>query len=374
MKGSGETIAAARRCATWRATGEKPLESAGPQSGARGEGVGSVRVKMNAGRRRGRAAQRFSDYAGSIASFAMAAMGVVIGASFSYLSDRGADVEAAAYYAGAMDLRDAPLDREEPFAARARIVERVISNGLPERLPVPALVEGAPRIIVIFDDMGIERGAFEEIMRLPGPVTFSFLPYAYDPQPLVDRAAKRGDAILLHLPMEPTGPADPGPHSLKLGMSATELLKELDWNLGRVKGYIGVNNHMGSRFTRDEASMKTILSILDDRGLFFIDSLTTAKSVAAEAGRAIGAKVYARDVFLDPEADQETVARQLALVERIAVETGFAVAICHPRPNTLAVIGPWLTSAPARGFRLDTVASLPALEDAWRKRDQLASR
>ncbi len=334
-----------------------------------------MRVKLKdpaRGRRKARA--RWSEYAGSVASFAMAAMGVVIGASFSYLSDRGADVEAAAYYAGAMSLRDGPHEDEGPFAARARIVERAISNGLPERLPAPSIVEGSPRIIVIFDDMGIERGPYEAIMRLPGPVTFSFLPYANDIQPLADRALKRGDAVLLHLPMEPAGEADPGPHSLKLGMSATALLSELDWNLGRVKGYIGVNNHMGSRFTRDEAAMKTILSVLDERGLFFIDSLTTSKSVAADAGRAIGAKVYARDVFLDPEADQETVARQLALVERIAVETGFAVAICHPRPNTLAVIGPWLTSAPTRGFRLDTVASLPLIEDAWRRREQLAAR
>jgi polysaccharide deacetylase 2 family uncharacterized protein YibQ len=332
----------------------------------------SVTLSGSAPRRK-KARRSLAERAGSIASFMMAAMGVAIGASFSYLSDNGASADAG-YYTGAADLRDAPLGDEGPFGARARLVERVISDGVPERFAAPTIVDGSPRIIVIFDDMGIEKAAFEEIMRLPGPVTLSFLPYADGIQPLVDRARARGDAILLHLPMEPSGPADPGPHAIKVGMSATAFLSELDWNLSRFEGFIGVNNHMGSRITRDEAAMKTVLSILDERGLFFIDSLTTGKSVAGEAGLAVGAKVYARDVFLDPDADQETVAQQLALVEKIAAETGFAVAICHPRRDTLDVIGPWLTSAPARGFKLDTVAALPVIEEAWRAREQAALR
>ncbi len=230
----------------------------------------------------------------------------------------------------------------------------------------PSPVAGGPRIIVIFDDMGLDRAVFESVMRLPGPLTLSFLPYGKDPQPMVDAARARGDAVLLHLPMEPAGAADPGPHALKETMSASALLGALEWNLGRIHGYIGVNNHMGSKLTRDEAAMKTILSVINERGLFFVDSLTTGKSMARAAGEGVGARVYARDVFLDPNAGKETVIRQLEQVERIAVETGYAVAICHPHPDTIEVIGPWLTSAPARGFKLDTVASLGALEGAWR--------
>ncbi|MGE0408761.1 MAG: divergent polysaccharide deacetylase family protein [Amphiplicatus sp.] len=315
--------------------------------------------------------RRRSGDAGAIASFVMAAMGVIIGASFSYLGGDGARSDAA-YYEGRAAPGEGPAAGPRGFSGRARLVERLTTGETLERFAPPVIVEGGPRIIVIFDDMGIEKAAFDEIMRMPGPVTFSFLPYAENIQKEVDRARKRGDAVLLHLPMEPAGEADPGPHSLKVGVSATALLSDLDWNLSRFTGYIGVNNHMGSLMTRDEASMKTVLSILDERGLFFLDSLTTSKSVAAAAGRAIGATVYARDVFLDPDLDSETVARQLALVESIARETGFAVAICHPRRATLDVIGPWLTSAPARGFKLDTVAVLPVLEAAWRARDRVA--
>lgn len=272
--------------------------------------------------------------------------------------------DAAAAYAASLDLRDAPLAGAS--GPRSELIAKIAAAGAPERLIAPLMDSRgtgrrAPRLIVIIDDMGLDRNAFEEIMSLPGPVTLSFLPYARNIQPLVDEASARGDDILLHLPMEPAGSADPGPGSLKIDMKSDELFKALSWNLGRFEGYVGVNNHMGSRFTRNEQAMKRVLSYLDQRGLFFIDSLTTGASVALDAGASVGADVYARDVFLDSEPGRSNVQRQLDLAERIAQKTGYAIVICHPRRDTLDVIGPWLTTAPARGFELATVSSLKGI-------------
>ena len=219
--------------------------------------------------------------------------------------------------------------------------------------------------------MGPDKIAFENVMALPGPVTFSFLPYADKVQPLVDRARARGDAVMLHMPMQPVGNADPGPYSLKPGMSGTELLTAITWNLNRFDGYTGVNNHMGSAFTADAAGMKTVLSVLKKEGLFFLDSLTTSKSVVTKTGRKVGATVFTRDVFLDPDLDRKTIYKQLALVEQIARETGYAVAICHPRADTIDILGPWLTSAPARGFELATVQTLAQIDEHLRTNNQL---
>ncbi|OFW99837.1 MAG: hypothetical protein A3E78_07285 [Alphaproteobacteria bacterium RIFCSPHIGHO2_12_FULL_63_12] len=168
--------------------------------------------------------------------------------------------------------------------------------------------------------------------------------------------------------MEPSGSADPGPMSLESDMKSEALFSALSRNLGAFDGYVGVNNHMGSKFTRDEQAMKRVLAFLDRRGLFFIDSLTTGSSAAAKAGAAVGADVYVRDVFLDSEPGAARIQRQLDLAERIAQKTGYAIVICHPRRETLDVIGPWLTTAPARGFDLATVSSLKAISAA-----QLAS-
>ncbi len=295
-------------------------------------------------------------------------LGVAAGALGVLISGNGASAHAARDYASSLDLRDAPVagyaaQSAGQSADRAKIIERIVSAGAPERL-APAPAEPAqsgdrkPKIVLIFDDVGLDKAAFDEVLEMPGPVTLAFLPYAGDIQPLADRARARGDDLMLHLPMEPTGAADPGPHALKSNMAASELFDELAWNLNSFSGFVGVNNHMGSRFTQNPQAMKRVLAMLDQKNLFFIDSLTTSKSVAPAAAASVGAEIFVRDVFLDSDPDPAAIRRQLALAERIAVETGYAIVICHPRRDTLDIVGPWLTTAPLRGFDLAKVSQL----------------
>lgn len=320
------------------------------------------------------------DQAGVLASVAVALFGLVLGAAGAYSSGRGAAARAAAALERAGPLRegmvrDAAL-RENgtvAFAGRTDLVARIEGDAPLERIAPPSTTP-RPKIIVIFDDMGPDPAAYEAVMALPGPLTLSFLPYAEGLQTLADRARGEGHAVMLHLPMQPDGPEDPGPQSLEASMTASRLLSELAWNLDRFTGYVAVNNHMGSRFTRNDAAMRTVLSVLAERGVYFVDSKTSAGSRASEAGAAVGAPVYVRDVFLDPDSGEELVRTQLARAERIARETGFVVAICHPRRDTLAVVGPWLTSALERGYDLATVEALPELDKAWRARTTLAMR
>jgi polysaccharide deacetylase 2 family uncharacterized protein YibQ len=291
---------------------------------------------------------------------ATAAAGVIAGAIAAAVSGSASRSEAAGGYAAALDLRDAPIVAPNAGGAgRGAVIEAIISAGAPERFPAsPVKRAGPPRVVLVFDDVGLDPRAFDALMGLPGPLTFSFLPYADDVQRKVDRALAGGADILLHLPMEPAGGSDPGPGALTTGMEPGELFTVLGDNLARFDGYAGVNNHMGSRLTRDEQAMKRVLAFLDRRGLFFLDSLTTGDSKASLAGASVGAEVLVRDVFLDAEPGQEAVRRQLALAERIAQETGYVIAIAHPRADTLAVVGPWLTTAPARGYRLETLSGL----------------
>ncbi|MCB2114678.1 MAG: divergent polysaccharide deacetylase family protein [Parvularculaceae bacterium] len=293
-------------------------------------------------------------------AFALAALvGAALGVAGAIAA--GGAQTAQAGYAAVHDLRDAPL--AGAHGARSELIARIAALGSSERLQPPApkdAAAGRPKLIIIFDDMGPNREAFRTVMNMPGPVTLSFLPYADGLQPLVDEAKRRGDEVLLHLPMEPRGTADPGPHSLRSDMRPEALFETLMWNLDRFEGYAGVNNHMGSRFTRDGQAMKRVLAALDQRGLFFVDSLTTGGSTGSSAGAAVGAEVFVRDVFLDAEPGRDAIQRQFALAEAIAVKTGYAIVICHPHAETLDMIGPWLTTAPARGFELATVASLRA--------------
>lgn len=284
----------------------------------------------------------------------MSLAGLAAGTLGGYLADRPASAQG---YADSLDLRDAPLlGSSLSVGPTDNRLMRDLSGGVPERFDAPVAL--APRIIIVFDDMGLDRAVFDEVMRLPGPLTLSFLPYGRESRALAREAAERGHAVMLHLPMEPAGAVDPGPGSLSSRMSENELAASLERNLAALDDYVGVNNHMGSKLTRDAAAMEMILARLKARGLFFLDSLTTGESVVARAGEAVGAAVLMRDVFIDAERGEASAMAQLRLVERIARETGFAVAIAHPRRDTLKAIGPWLASAPARGFTLATISSL----------------
>jgi polysaccharide deacetylase 2 family uncharacterized protein YibQ len=311
--------------------------------------------------------------AGLIATVAIAFAGIFVGAVSAYFGERG--VSAAAMNAPATVRDIKPEDAARAY--RDKIVERIIAGHAPERLIPPSDVPqpyvrpaliNRPKIVIILDDMGIDRRNSERAISLPGPLTYSFLPYANKSAPLAEAARQAGGEVMLHLPMEPEGGADPGPHALKASMTGGDFLRTLEWNLERFDGYVGVNNHMGSKLTADIAAMKTLIAYLDDKSVFFLDSVTTPQSVVRQAGREIGVDIYARDVFLDDEAGNEDVVRtQLAVAERIAQETGYVVAIGHPRQETLDVLGPWLTTAPARGFDLVFASALKRIHEAPEK-------
>lgn len=236
-------------------------------------------------------------------------------------------------------------------------------HGPPEPEPLVAVPNppGAsrPRIAIVIDDMGYDGAQSARAVELPAPVTLAYLPTAPDVPAQVRAARLLGHEIMLHLPMEPNDRAEQGRQEV---LSVTEdiaaLKAQLDRMLGRFGGYIGVNNHMGSRFTSDRARMAVVLAELKRRGLFFLDSRTSGRSVGAEAAADIGLPFAVRDIFLDHDSDPEKIRARMAETEEIARLTGEAIAIGHPRPNTMDLIGPWLREVTARGFELVPVSVL----------------
>jgi polysaccharide deacetylase 2 family uncharacterized protein YibQ len=151
--------------------------------------------------------------------------------------------------------------------------------------------------------------------------------------------------------MEPDSAAeDPGPHAIRAATGEAEILSQLDWMLGRFDGYVGINNHMGSRLTRDPARMAVVLGDVKRRGLLFLDSRTTAQSVGADTARHLGVPVAERDVFLDAVEQPAQVRARLAELELRARAQGHAIAIGHPKDVTLDALEPWIAHMRASGF------------------------
>jgi polysaccharide deacetylase 2 family uncharacterized protein YibQ len=225
----------------------------------------------------------------------------------------------------------------------------------PPAAPPPA---GHGRIAIVIDDIGPALADSERALRLPAAITMSVLPYAKHSPELAAEARKRGHEILVHMPMQPIGHADPGPNALLTGLSPAEFARRLNWNLTRFGGYVGVNNHMGSRVTADPALMRTVLLALRERGVFFLDSRTTAHSVGMTMAESLGVPALGRDVFLDNRMTPAAIRHQLGVAEAHAARHGSVIAIGHPHPVTVAVLEQWVKDVSHRGFTLVPITAL----------------
>lgn len=226
-------------------------------------------------------------------------------------------------------------------------------NAVPGRLPTDR-----PAIAVVIDDLGVDRKRSARIVTLPGPLTLAWLPYAQDLREQAKAARAKGHELLLHIPMEPSVKADPGPGALLVGLAQDEILRRFAAALASFDGYVGVNNHMGSRFTADRAAMAPVLAEVQRRGLLWLDSRTTPTSAAPGLAREMKLPFAGRDVFLDNVETVAAVRAQLAKTEAVARQQGVAIAIGHPHDATFEALAGWLPELQKRGFTLVPVSAI----------------
>jgi polysaccharide deacetylase 2 family uncharacterized protein YibQ len=216
-----------------------------------------------------------------------------------------------------------------------------------------------PKIVVIIDDLGEDRPHTRDIIALPGPLTLSYFPFPAHIADEVKAGKAAGHEIMMHMPMEPIqADLETGDYFLTTRQTPEQLKATLDKNLAAFSGYVGINNHEGSRLTGNLQAMDEIMVELRARGLLFVDSRTTPHSVAAQIAAAHKVPYTVRDVFLDDEPQLDQVKRQLQDVERIARRYGHAVAIGHPREDTIAALKEWLPSLKEKGFVLVPVSAV----------------
>lgn len=222
-------------------------------------------------------------------------------------------------------------------------------------------VNRRPRVAVIVSGLGLSGAATEAaIQRLPGPITLGFAPYAKGLPQWIALARAAGHEVLLDLPMEPVNfpTDDPGPRALMTNLTASQNQERLHWLLGRVTGYVGVVNRMGSRFTTSEPHVRPVLQELQQRGLLFIDSRSSLRSIAARMAREIGLPNAVNNRFIDAEASRDAIDMRLQEMERIAKSTGRAVGIASPFPVTINRLAQWAQSLDGKGLILAPVSAL----------------
>ena len=224
-----------------------------------------------------------------------------------------------------------------------------------------AAIGDRPAIAIVLDDLALNLPNTRKAITLPGPLSLAFMTYGYDLQRLTRSARDAGHELLVHMPMEPQDSStDPGPNVLTTGMAEADLAQRVDWGLSRFEGFVGVNNHMGSRFTASAPDMARVMAALKRRGLLFLDSQTVSGSVGGQVAAAFGVPFAQRDIFIDNTPEPEEIGVQLAKLERLASRRGYAVGIDHPYGETLEALETWIPEAKARGFVFVPISNIVA--------------
>ncbi len=235
-----------------------------------------------------------------------------------------------------------------------------------------SVVDRQPAVAIIIDDLGYRYRDSIRAIRLPGPLTYAFLPKTPHAQQLAELAHRGNKEVMLHLPMESIRPQSLGPGGLTLHMTEAAFKSRLVENFEAIPHVAGVNIHMGSLLSQHPGHMAWLMeSIVSRNGLYFVDSRTTAKTVALQLAQEHLVPSLKRDVFLDTVPDEpEYVHAKVTRLVALARKQGTALAIGHPYQATLDVLQQTLVDTLAReGVNLVKVSELIALKQrrkSWR--------
>ena len=220
-------------------------------------------------------------------------------------------------------------------------------------------------LAIVIDDMGISHKRTGEISEISAPLTASFLTYGTDLKRQVEGARASGHEIIVHIPMEAKTNKETAPDVLTTKMSAEEIQANLKKMLDKFESFEikGCNNHMGSLFTEDKKSMEAVMEVLKERGMFFLDSKTSSKSVGEKVAHKQGVPVVRRQVFLDNENNLEYILGQLKIAEKSAKKNGVAIAIGHPKSQTIKALQEWIPTLEEKGIKLVHLSEIVKLQN-----------
>jgi len=186
------------------------------------------------------------------------------------------------------------------------------------------------RIAIVIDDLGYNRKQLDRFLELNIPLTYAILPGEKYSKTLVEELLAKNKEVILHLPLESKSRKEnPGKYALWTWMKKREIIEKFNQNLSTVPGVIGVNNHMGSKFTEDEKKMYILLKEIKRKKLFFFDSYTSKKSKGEEIAKKINLSYSRNQVFLDVKTDPISIEKKFEELLSLAKKNGYAIGLGH---------------------------------------------
>lgn len=199
------------------------------------------------------------------------------------------------------------------------------------------------QVAIVIDDFGNRMDGTEEMLKLPVKITAAIMPFMPTTKEDAELAYSLGHDVIVHMPMEPEKGLKSwlGPGAITADLSEAEIRKRVEEAIDNVPHAIGMNNHMGSKITADERIMRIVLTVCKERGLFFLDSRTTWKTVIPKVAKEVGVPLVSNEIFLDDVYTEQHVAGQIVKVNKFLESHDSCVIIGHvgvPGKKTASVL------------------------------------
>ncbi len=254
------------------------------------------------------------------------------------------------------------LGRWTEALGKKAVVKKQVVKAARKKAPVPVSTVKARRpakVAIVMDDFGYNMNNTGALFAIGEPVTLSILPNLRRSRDVAESARQHGYEVILHLPLESNrNDVKEEAGTLKPGASEKAVVGQLAKDIGSVPGLVGVSNHMGSKATEDRLLMSEIFSYLKKKNLYFLDSLTSGKSVCGEVAAEIGLRFAKRDIFLDNDEDIGAIKKQMVELKRLALKRGRAIAICHDRKKTVAALADTMPGMAKDGIEFVSLSEL----------------
>jgi len=232
----------------------------------------------------------------------------------------------------------APATETETIAPTTEMIVPIADTIASVIEPDLAVPQPSAKLVLILDDIGYSAEAGLRAINLPAQITLAVIPHTPHGKALAEAAYQAGRELMLHAPMSNLSGMELGEGALTLQQSEEEFLQVLTAALADIPHIKGVNNHTGSELTAALQPMQWVMQELKRRNLYFVDSMTTLESVAGTTAAQFLVPSLRRHVFLDNVQTAEAIDVEFRRAIALALQQGYAVAIGHPYPETLAYL------------------------------------
>ncbi|MGB0833304.1 MAG: divergent polysaccharide deacetylase family protein [Psychrobium sp.] len=223
---------------------------------------------------------------------------------------------------------------------------------------VTAKPKNTPRIAIVIDDIGYRKTDFSAL-DLSGQFTYSVVPFAPFTQTIANAVHDSSREVMAHIPMEAVHNNHLlGKGALKLAMTEQQTRQQVQDIIADIPHVSGINNHMGSQFTTKPKNLAWLMDEISHQQLYFLDSKTTAYSMAEKVAVEHGLRTGHRHIFLDNQLDTPYLTQQFNQLIKIAKKHHYAIAIAHPHPQSIRFLKEISAKLSELGVELVPVSAL----------------